>query len=72
LREEKKEMYSEKMARERYELVEAIQAVIEFHGALDHYQNAAYKGDALKDVEHKRSVWQGKLERVKTYLEGVK
>jgi len=63
-----KETFSEKMARERHELAEALRAVIDFHNALDYFHSAAYKGDALRDLEAKRGRWKELQGKIYPYL----
>jgi transcription elongation GreA/GreB family factor len=68
LKEEKKEHYSEKLVREKNELVDAVAAVLMFHDSLSRLENSAYRGDAQREVDERRAEWEEKLERVKPYL----
>lgn len=64
-----KETTYDKLKREREELIDALKAVKQFHEALDNYQTAAYKGDALLELEGKREQWNKKLGNIAPILE---
>jgi len=69
---EEKEHYTVRLKKEKRELVDAVEAVVLFHKALDHYQTGSYKGDRLREVERSKAEWYRKLALVKPYLEEKK
>jgi len=66
---EVKEHYVTKLQGEKKDLVAAVEAVVIFHRSLDKFENAAFRGDALAEVNRCRDIWKEKLEKVKPYLE---
>ena len=68
--EPKSEPYIKRLERQRDELLDAINSVVAYREAQEHYNNCAYKGDARKAYEAAKARMDQSVSAVLTSIGG--